>query len=85
VVTQTIEFGPYAALLSRNVRERENNRAASDVPDPRQKVVEFDEQPELRHTSNHTVVLSPSYQHELIFEIFDLTLSVISETTHSSR
>src|SRR5215831_4196929 len=47
-----------------------------------EEIVEFDEKPELRHTSNHTVVLlAQLIQHELdFFEIFDLALGVIGET-----
>src|SRR4029453_5351195 len=47
-----------------------------------EEVVEFDEKPKLRHTSNRTVVLlAQLIQHELdFFEIFDLALSVIGET-----
>src|SRR6266850_7711959 len=46
-----------------------------------EEVVEFDEQPELRHTCDHSVVLlAQLIQHEFdFFEIFDLALSIIGE------
>src|SRR4029434_9079842 len=82
-VTQTIGLArmlPYEAEAFR-VKEKIIGQPTDVYQTLDEEAVEFDEQPELHHTRDHSVVLlAQLIQHELdFFEIFDLALGVICE------